>query len=122
MIVSPTHTFPPSAEDQAAQGKVRAPQEQTFPPSGDNPPEPARPPESASAGNADPAQDEVKLQWNSAEQIQVYQFVDQQGSLILQVPSQQLLNQAGDIAQELTHEEAPKPAAAAVEGGKDHGS
>ncbi len=120
MSVSPTHTFPPTAEDQAAVGKVRAPEEKTFPPSGENPPEATKAPESASAARTDAPQDEVKLQWNAAEQIQVYQFVNQQGSLILQVPSQQVLNQAGEIAQELAREDAPKPAA--VEGEKDPGS
>jgi hypothetical protein len=120
MSVSPTHTFPPSPEDQAVPGNVRVAQEQTFPPSGDNPPEAVKPPESAPAADADRGKDEVNLQWNAAEKIQVYQFVDQQGSLVLQVPSQQMLNQAGEIAQELAHDDAPKPAAGA-EGEKDHG-
>ena len=60
------------------------------------------------------------MQWNNTDRIMVYQFVNQQGSLILQVPSEQLLSLAQQISQELAQEAAPKEPAP-VEGGKDNG-
>jgi hypothetical protein len=65
-------------------------------------------------------QDEVKLQWEPPNETAVYQFVDHQGSLIVQVPSMQELNQAREISQELAQESAPKEAPA-VEGAKNNG-
>jgi hypothetical protein len=119
MSVSPTPTFPPPPEDAGGSANVR-PQPQTFPPSGNNSPNSVKAPQS-NANSADgPAGDEVRLQWNAKEQIPVYQFVNQQGSLILQVPSEQLINLAGEIAEELQQESAP--GAAAVEGAKNNGS
>jgi hypothetical protein len=61
-------------------------------------------------------QDEVKVQIEPPAEIPVYQFVNQQGVLVLQVPPQQMLNIAQDISQELATEKS-----AAIEGGKDHG-
>jgi len=78
------------------------------------------PSQSPSIGLSSP-EDEVKVQWNNLDQIVVYQFVNQQGSLILQVPSEQMLNLASQISQELAQEAAPK-APLAVAGGKDNGS
>lgn len=63
-------------------------------------------------------QDEVKLQWDTSDHVVVYQFVNQQGSLILQVPSEQMLNLSHEISQELAQQTAPKEAA---EGGKTNG-
>jgi hypothetical protein len=119
MSVSPALTFPPSPEVQANQGKVRS-QEQTFPPSGNTSADAAKPVQSASQSADSLPQDEVKLQWNSAQEVPVYQFVNQQGSLILQVPSAQLLNLARDIAQEFDREPASKTTEE-VEGGKENG-
>jgi methyl coenzyme M reductase beta subunit len=65
-------------------------------------------------------QDEVKVQWDETDQVEIYQFVNQQGSLILQVPSEQLLSLARQISQELVQEAAAQ-ASAAVEGEKDRG-
>jgi hypothetical protein len=65
-------------------------------------------------------QDEVKVQWDKQDQVVIYQFVNQQGSLILQVPSEQLLSLARQISQELVQETAPQTSVGA-EGGKDHG-
>ena len=62
-------------------------------------------------------EDEVKVQWDQSDQVVVYQFINQQGSLILQVPSEQMLNIARDISQELAQATAPKPSAG-TEGGK----
>ena len=72
--------------------------------------------ENVSAADSLP-QDEVKVQWDSSDQIVVYQFVNQQGSLVLQVPSEQVLNLARQISQELAKEAAPK-AASGAEGEK----
>jgi hypothetical protein len=59
------------------------------------------------------------VQWEPPGEIAVYRFVDQQGTLVLQVPPQQVLNLALEISQELAQEAAPK--AAGIEGGKNHG-
>lgn len=53
-------------------------------------------------------QDAVKVQWDKPDQIVIYQFVNQQGTLILQVPSEQMLNLAHQISQELAQEALPK--------------
>jgi hypothetical protein len=66
------------------------------------------------------SQDEVKVQVNPPAEIPVYQFVNQQGVLVLQVPPQAMLNIAHDISQEQT-QEAITEKSAANEGGKDHG-
>jgi hypothetical protein len=50
------------------------------------------------------AEDEVKVQWESPGNIAVYEFLDQNGSLVLQIPPQQILNLARDISQELADE------------------
>ena len=50
----------------------------------------------------------------------VYQFVNQQGAVIEQEPSEQELNQAREISQELA-QEAARAEPAGVEGGKDNG-
>jgi hypothetical protein len=55
----------------------------------------------------DSAQDEVKVQLEPPGEIAVYQFVNQQGSLILQVPPQVMINLAQGIAQQLAQEATP---------------
>ncbi|MFZ0814504.1 MAG: hypothetical protein WAM78_03240 [Candidatus Sulfotelmatobacter sp.] len=68
-------------------------------------------------------EDAVKVQWDTSDQIAVYQFVNQQGSLILQVPSEQMLNLASQITEELAQQSTSgevKPVGGA--GGKNHGS
>lgn len=65
-------------------------------------------------------QDEVKVQIELPAEIAVYQFVNQQGTLVLQVPPQQVLNIARDISQELA-QEAITEKSAAIEGGKEYG-
>lgn len=54
----------------------------------------------APTGAADP-QDEVKMQFEPPGDIAVYQFVSQDGSLIVQVPSEQMLSIASEISQTL---------------------
>jgi hypothetical protein len=56
----------------------------------------------------------------NGDQIMVYQFMKQPGSLISQVAGEQALNLARKISQELTLEAVPKESAR-VEGGKDNG-
>jgi hypothetical protein len=52
-------------------------------------------------------QDEVKVQIEPPGEIAVYQFVDQNGSLVLQVPPQQIIDLAQEIAQELSRKTVP---------------
>jgi hypothetical protein len=63
-------------------------------------------------------EDAVKVQWDKPDQVIIYQFVNQQGSVIVQVPSEQMLNLARQISQELAQEAAPK-LPVRVEGGKN---
>jgi hypothetical protein len=121
MSVSSALIFPPSAEAPVERGSVRA-EAPTIPgagsgSSGENTPTQTAPAEVPSA------EDAVKVQWDTSDQIVVYQFVNQQGSLILQVPSEQMLNLASKITEELAQESASgevQPVGGA--GGKNHGS
>jgi hypothetical protein len=108
MSVSPTVVSAPATEPEAEQGKTRAEHVLTFPPSG-----------SASAAETVP-QDEVKVQIEPPGEIAVYQFVNQQGTLVLQVPPQSVLNQAVQISKELAQEAAPKKVVPS-QGAKDDG-
>lgn len=65
------------------------------------------------------AQDEVKVQMEPPGEIAVYQFLNQYGNVILQVPPQQMLDLAQSISKELAQEAAPQ--AAPIEKGEDHG-
>lgn len=56
-------------------------------------------------------QDEVKLQWDSSDQVRIYQFVNQQsGALILQVPSEEVLNVDRGIQESLQNESLQREA------------
>ncbi len=88
-----------------------------LPLSGSDSFEASRPAQSAQPPDSSSSQDEVKLQWDSTENIPIYQFVNQQGTLILQIPSQQLLDIAQAISDELAQEASAKTVAA-TEGGK----
>jgi hypothetical protein len=64
------------------------------------------------------------MQLEPPGEIAVYQFVNQQGTLILQVPSEQILSLARQIAEELAVAAEPKQlagSAAQGTGGKDSG-
>ncbi len=119
MSVNPTLIFPASTEGQVEPGQVRVQQPASQPIPGSDPTgenggsqnQPSRP---------DLAQDEVKVQMEPPGEIAVYRFLDQDGTLVLQVPPQQLLDLAQAIYQELAQEAAPK-AASGAEGGKDNG-
>jgi hypothetical protein len=65
-------------------------------------------------------QDEVKVQMEPPGEIAVYQFLNQDGTLILQVPPQQWINLALEISKEFSQEAAPKPPAP-VEKGEHNG-
>jgi hypothetical protein len=119
MSVSPTATFPPPTESQIGPEKVREAPTQTFPPSGNASAGEGERPQSAPVPPADP-QDEVKLQWDTSDRIEVYQFVNQQGSLIVQVPSEQMLSIAQEISAALAREATPKEPVI-NEGGKANG-
>jgi hypothetical protein len=122
MSVSPAFGSQLSTEPQADQGNVRVEKSppQTFPPSENESNREDNQAQTA-ATPAPRGQDEVKLQWQPPGETAVYQFVNQQGTLILQVPSEQELNLSRDISQELAQEAAPKTQAVAGEGGKDNG-
>jgi hypothetical protein len=118
MSVSPTILFPqPPADPQPDSGTARAQSTPAPIPGSGSAAENADTQTRASHSGTEP--DVVKVQLEPPDEIAVYQFVDQQGTLILQVPPQVLLNLARDISQELAAETAAKPAA--VEGGKENG-
>jgi hypothetical protein len=64
--------------------------------------------------------DEVRLQWDSQDQIAIYQFIDPQGELVVQVPSEQMVNLAREISRQLLQEAKPHTATANA-GGKPNG-
>lgn len=70
------------------------------------------------ASRSSPVQDVVKVQLEPPGETAVYQFVDQQGTLVLQVPPQQLLDLAQQISQELARK---PPSQVPAEGGRNHG-
>jgi hypothetical protein len=118
MNTGPVLVFPPSIDAQVEPGQVR-PASPSPPGSGG---ESIR--EIGTSQNSTPApagtQDEVKVQLEPPDEIPVYQFVNQQGTVVLQVPPQPLLNLALDISQELAAESASQESAG-VDGGKNNG-
>jgi hypothetical protein len=118
MSVSSALIFPPSTEGPVERGGVRA-EAFSIPGTGNGSGGENARAQIAPAGVPSP-EDAVKVQWDNSDQIVVYQFLNQQGGLILQVPSEQMLNLASQISQELV-QEAAQQASAAVEGGKDNG-
>ena len=118
MSVSSALIFPPSTEGPVERGSVRA-EAPSIPGSGDGS-EWEKTAVQSPPAEIPSTEDAVKVQWNTPDQIVVYQFVTQQGSLILQVPSEQMLNLASQISQELAQEAAPKPPVG-ISGGKDNG-
>lgn len=108
MSVSPVISFPPSTEPQAEQATVRLAQT-PEPVSGNGSTQESDGPQ-VHASHVNLSQDEVKVQMEPPGEIAVYQFLNQYGTLVLQVPPQQLLNLAQEISQQLAQESAPKPA------------
>jgi hypothetical protein len=119
MSVNAALIFPVSTESPAEQGQLRVQQPARQPVPGSDPPGEIGDPKSG-LSHSDLAQDEVKVQIEPPEEIAVYKFLDQSGTLVLQVPPQQLLDLAQAIYQELAQEAAPKPASG-TDGGKNHG-
>jgi len=107
--------LPPSTEPQVEPGEVRVAQASQSVPGSDSSGESGNP--QIHTSESSPVQDVVKVQLEPPGEIVVYQFVDQHGTLILQVPPQQILDLARQISQELAQEAAPKEPAD-VEGGK----
>jgi hypothetical protein len=119
MKVSPEPVFPPSTASAVDRAQVRSPENLPIPFPGKH----------STTGNdaalkaastAARTQDEVKLQWDSQDQIAIYQFIDPQGKLVVQVPSEQMVNLAREISRQLIQEAAPHPATA-NRGGKPNG-
>jgi hypothetical protein len=108
MSVIPAVTLSPSTDPQVERAAVRSEQLRIIPSSG-GPANGETPNIKTIAQPTASSADEVKVQWDQTDQVVVYQFINQQGSLVLQVPSEQLLNLARDISQELTQEAVPKP-------------
>jgi hypothetical protein len=110
--------FPSSVESQGEQVGVR-PSQAAQPISGSGS---SREDEAAQmhSSQANEAQDAVKVQIEPPGEIAVYRFLNQYGNLILQVPPQQWLNLAQDIAKELADEAVPKQATGAGKG-ESHG-
>lgn len=119
MSVNATLIFPVPVEGLAGQGQVRVEQPAPQPVPGSGPLQENGGPQSRSS-RSNLAEDEVKVQMEPPGEIAVYKFLDQNGTLVLQVPPQQLLDLAQAISQELAQEAAPKPASGS-EGGEDHG-
>jgi hypothetical protein len=109
MNTAPVLVFPRSPGSQVEPGGVRPGRPSPIPGSGSDSTGEIGPSQNAPATASAP-QDEVKVQWDNSDQTVIYQFVNQHGSLILQVPSEQLLNIAHDISQELA-QAAPKASA-----------
>jgi hypothetical protein len=110
--------FPPSTESQDEPAVVRLGQgaPQSISGSGS-----LRENDGPQTGASHPsaAQDEVKVQMEPPGEIAVYQFLNQDGTLVLQVPPQQWLELAQSISKELAQEAAPH--AAPIEKGEDYG-
>jgi hypothetical protein len=123
MNTGPALVFPPSTEAQVEPGYVRAQRGPVLPGSGSGSiGETNRSQKSSTVASS--SQDEVKMQLEPPGEIAVYQFVNQQGTLILQVPSEQILSLARQIAEELAVAAEPKPSAGSAApgtGGKDSG-
>ena len=117
MSIGPVPVFRPSTASQVERGEVRVPQTPTPTPgsgsTGEN--KPPRP----SPVFTPIHQDVVKVQLKPPGEIVVYQFVDQRGTVVLQVPPQQMI----ELAQQISEELAQKPSSQTVaEGGKNNGS
>jgi hypothetical protein len=75
--------------------------------------------------------DQVKVQWDTSAHLRIYQFVNQSGALILQVPSEQVLGVTRGIQESLQNELLQQenaqqaeatPEAAGSSGARNHGN
>lgn len=109
MNVSPESLFPRSSAPQADEGEVRSKADAPRPiPGNASQRENSNPLRDVPAPVA--AQDEVELQWDSEDQIAIYKFLDRRGNLVLQVPSEQMIDLAREIQQQLRNETAARRA------------
>jgi hypothetical protein len=106
MSVGSAPRIPTSTEVQAGPGEVR-PNIPVLPGSGQDSYGKTADQQGPPAAAIDP-RDEVKVQFEPPDEVAVYQFVSQDGSLIVQVPSEQMLNIAREIYQTLALESATK--------------
>jgi len=137
MRIDPVIVFLPASDPPAAQPRVRpetlvqSTASNSSTPASDPPPPPkvdsVQIQESQRTKSAAPVpmfpQDEVKVQYDKQlKEELIYQFLDtQSGAEFMQVPSQQVLNVAHRIFQELSTEAARQAAAPQNAGGKNHG-
>ena len=110
-------TFPPPAAPTADGGNVRS--DAPGPVPGQSSTAETGSPANVAAEH-ETAQDEVNVQWDSENQIRIYRFLDRQGDLVMQVPSEQMVNLAHEIQQQLLQEAAAHQASGSG-GGKPNG-
>jgi hypothetical protein len=108
MSVTPALAIPASTDTPVELGQVRANAPvPLLPGSGQDSYGKVADQQGSPATPVDP-QDEVKVQFEPPGEVAVYQFVTQDGSLIVQVPSEQMLTIAREISQSLAQESATK--------------
>lgn len=117
MRVDPALVFPPPAAPPADGGKLRS-EEPSSVPGQSSTAENSRPAKTAS--QPETAQDVVNVQWDSENQIRIYRFLDHRGELVMQVPSEQMVNLAREIQQQLLQEAAAHRAARLEANRNDH--
>jgi hypothetical protein len=118
MSVGSVLVISPSAESTAESAVVRFAQPATQPISGiGSSRENDSPQTLESQQNA--RQDEVKVQIEPPGALAVYQFLNQDGTIVVQVPPQQWLDLAQEISKELAQESATE--AAPVKKGEGNG-
>jgi hypothetical protein len=100
MIVGPTQFSLPATDVQQSAKPVRASQPQPSAAAQIK----VAPKLEKPASSAPIAEDVVKLQWDPSVHLRIYQFVNQSGALILQVPSEQQLNVTRGIQESLQKE------------------
>lgn len=108
MSVTPALRIPASTDTQVEQEQVRANAPvPAFPGSGQDSYGKIAGQQGAPLAAIDP-EDEVKVQFEPPGEVAVYQFLTQDGSLIVQVPSEQMLTIAREISQSLAQESVTK--------------
>jgi hypothetical protein len=117
MSVSPALILPPSTESSVETAVVRL--AQTPQPVSGNGPAKESDTSEIRGLQSGASQDEVKVHIEPPGEIAVYQFLNQYGTLVLQVPPQQLLNLAQQISTELAREAALQ--LSVVQKGEDNG-
>jgi hypothetical protein len=117
MAVSPLTNIRPGTEAEIGAGSVRPAQVPRAPVPRSSSTEKSAHPQEASAVAVVP-HDVVKVQLEPPGEIVVYQFVDEHGTVVLQVPPRQVLELAKQISQEL-QPKAPVPVSG--EEGKSNG-